>query len=129
MKSKDNNSEREFIIKLKKQTMGYNVMIKTIVGDLCGVYADHTATNRPFRAIEEHIHFEIKPLIANSHTETSALGNFSTQLMNYAEESILNSFKVTKKTHFAVPAGYGATGAFERMIKILDITKYIHFNF
>jgi hypothetical protein len=38
----------------------------------------------------------------------------------------LNSFKVTRNTHFAVPAGYGATGAFERMIKILDLNKNIN---
>jgi len=67
-----------------------------VIGTLCGVYCDHTATSRPFKPIEEHILYDIKPMIANSHTETSATGNFSTQLMHYSEESLLNSFKVNK---------------------------------
>ena len=70
--------EEQFIRKIKKGIMGFNAKIQTVIGDLCGVYCDHTATARPFRAIEEHVMFDIKPLIANSHTETSATGNFST---------------------------------------------------
>lgn len=34
---------------------------------MCGIYLDHTATNRPFSLIEKHIQSDIKPLIANSH--------------------------------------------------------------
>jgi selenocysteine lyase/cysteine desulfurase len=41
--------------------------------------------------------------------------------MQYSEESLLSSFKVSKKSHFAIAAGYGCTGAFERMINILSI--------
>lgn len=47
--------------------MGYNAKIQTPVGVMCGVYIDHTASNRPFSLIEKHIYADIKPMIANSH--------------------------------------------------------------
>jgi hypothetical protein len=62
-------------------------------------------------------------MIANSHTETSLMGHFSTSLLHYAENSILKSFKVSKATHFTVPTGNGATGAFERLTKILRVSE------
>lgn len=74
---------------------------------------------------ERHILEDIKPWIANSHTETSEMGRFSTHLMHYAEESILSSFSVSKKTHFAVPAGFGCTGAMERLVRILNLERQV----
>ncbi|EGR31066.1 hypothetical protein IMG5_117910 [Ichthyophthirius multifiliis] len=106
--------------------IGYSTIIKTPFGQKLALYADHTATGRPFQLIEDIIAQKIKPMLANSHTETSLMGYFSTQMLHYAEESILASFKVNKSTHFAIPTGNGATGAFERLTKILrisDITK------
>ncbi len=49
------------------------------------------------------------------------MGYFSTEMLHYAEFSILRSFKADKSTHFAIPTGYGATGAFERLTRILRI--------
>lgn len=73
--------------------------------------------------IENLVQEKIKPMIANSHTETSLMGYFSTQLLHYAEISILKSFSVSKSTHFSVPTGNGATGAFERLTKILRVSE------
>lgn len=44
-------------------------------------------------------------------------------MLHYAEISILKSFSVTKATHFSVPTGNGATGAFERLTKILRVSE------
>ena len=64
----------------------------------------------------------MKPLIANSHTTISHMGHFTTELHEYAEESILkHCFNVDTTTHFAIPCGSGSTGAFERMHAILRI--------
>ena len=60
-------------------------------------------------------------MLANSHTETSEMGKFSTHLLKYAEEAILTAFNVSKKTHFAVPTAFGCTGALERLLKILNL--------
>ncbi|KAL4488017.1 hypothetical protein ABPG72_009355 [Tetrahymena utriculariae] len=109
-----------------RNIIGYSTLIDTPFGQRCALYADHTATGRPFKMIEDMIQQKIKPMVANSHTETSLMGYFSTQMLHYAEVSILKSFKVSKATHFSVPCGNGATGAFERLTKILrvaDIAK------
>lgn len=58
--------------------VGYSTIIDTPYGERCAVYADHTATGRPFRMIETLVSQKIKPMIANSHTETSLMGYFST---------------------------------------------------
>lgn len=97
--------------------------ISTPFGQKCALYADHTATGKPFKMIEDIVQQKIKPMIANSHTETSLMGYFSTQMLHYAEISILKSFSVTKATHFSVPTGNGATGAFERLTKILRVSE------
>ena len=53
----------------------------------------------------------IKPMLANSHTESSAMGEFSTNLLSYSETSILKSHSVNTDKYFAIPVGSGATGA------------------
>ena len=57
----------------------------------------------------------MKALIANTHTEISYMGAFSTKMHKYAEKSLLKTFSVSTETHFAVPIGSGSTGAFERL--------------
>jgi hypothetical protein len=53
------------------------------------------------------------------------MGAYSTKLLHYAEKSILNSFKVSPKTHFCLPTGNGATGAFEKLIKIIHLSSNV----
>jgi hypothetical protein len=53
------------------------------------------------------------------------MGRYSTILLCQSEKSILRSFSVSKETHFAIATGNGATGAFERLTKILRISGLI----
>lgn len=67
-------------------------------------------------------------MIANSHTAISHMGSFSTKLLKYSEYSILKSFGVSDHTHFAIPAGSGCTGAFERLHRILRLHEIVQKN-
>lgn len=86
--------------------------------DLEALYADHTATNRPYKDIEEVINYS-KTLAANPHTEFSHFGKYSTELMNYAQKSLLRSFSANHNSYVALPTGSGCTGAIEKTIRIL----------
>ena len=62
-------------------------------------------------------------MLANSHTESSEMGEFSTQLLHYAEKSLLKSHSVDESTHFAVPVGNGATSAISKVLSILRLKE------
>lgn len=59
---------------IRRNIIGFSTKIQTPFGNLTVLYADHTATGRPFKLIEDLVQNQIKKMIANSHTETSAMG-------------------------------------------------------
>ena len=44
--------------------------------------------------------------------------------MNYAQNSLLNSFSADAKDYVALPAGSGCTGAIEKTIRILKLSDF-----
>lgn len=73
-----------------------------------------------------------KKTIANPHTEFSHYGSkiivnieYSTELMHYAQDSLLKSFSVDTKNYVALPAGSGSTGAIEKCMKMLKSIEAI----
>lgn len=63
---------------------------------------------------------------ANPHTQFSHFGSnslhileYSTEMMHYAHDSLLNSFSASKEDFVALPTGSGSTGAIEKAIKII----------
>ena len=57
---------------------------------------------------------------ANTHTETSATGKYSTIRFHAAIESIRKHVGAGKDS-FVIPSGYGATGAIEKLQKLLGV--------
>ncbi len=53
------------------------------------------------------------------------MGRYSTLLLCQSQKSILKTFSVSKISHFAIATGNGATGAFQRLTKILRISGTI----
>ena len=67
------------------------------------MYVDHTATNRAYQTVEDMIKYA-KLYAANPHTEFSHFGSstiiileYSTEMMHYAHDSLLNSFSASKE--------------------------------
>jgi selenocysteine lyase/cysteine desulfurase len=78
--------------KIRDQVIGLRTIFTSPFSfDLEALYADHTATNRPYQSIEKLIAYT-KTLVANPHTEFSHFGKYSTQMMNYSQMSLLKTF-------------------------------------
>lgn len=48
-----------------------------------------------------------------------AILEYSTEMMHYAHDSLLNSFSANKDDFVALPTGSGSTGAIEKAIKMI----------
>lgn len=83
------------------------------------LHLDYTASAQGLEAIENYL-AECMCTYANTHTETSATGRYSTQRLHLALESIRQHVGADKES-FVVPTGFGATGAIEKVQKILGL--------
>ena len=69
-----------------------------------------------------------KLLAANPHTEFSHYGSnpsthseYSTEMMHYAQDSMLASFGCKPEEFVVLPTGSGSTGAIEKAMKIIHL--------
>ena len=83
-------------------------------------YADYTASGRSLRFIEEFIDREVRPLYANTHTETSLTGLQTTRFREDAREMIREAVGGTD-ADVVIFTGSGATGAINKLIDILNL--------
>ncbi len=83
------------------------------------LHLDYTASAQGLEFIESYIKDFLRTY-ANTHTETSATGKSSTRRFHQAIDIIRNHVGAGKDS-FVIPCGYGATGAIERIQKILGL--------
>ncbi|MFD1552361.1 selenocysteine lyase [Putridiphycobacter roseus] len=112
----------EYFAKFRSQIIGIDQTIETPYGIKKIVYADWTASGRTYRPIEEKIQKEILPLVANTHTETTATGKAMTNAYRIARQIIKDHVHATDQDAL-VFAGTGMTGAVNKFQRILGL-KY-----
>ncbi|NRA67950.1 MAG: aminotransferase class V-fold PLP-dependent enzyme [Pseudobacteriovorax sp.] len=83
------------------------------------LHLDYTASAQGLAFIESYI-ADCMKTYANTHTETSATGKYSTNRFHKAIESIRKHVNGGRDS-FVIPSGYGATGAIEKVQKILGL--------
>ena len=87
------------------------------------IYADWTASGRNYLPIEKRIQEEIMPLVANTHTETSATGMAMTYAYHKAQQIIKQHVNASSEDRI-ITAGSGMT----RMINKLQRIMGLHSN-
>jgi selenocysteine lyase/cysteine desulfurase len=84
------------------------------------IYADYTASGRSLSFIETFLDEVVRPLYANTHTESSGTGRQTTQWREEARQLVADAVGATDE-HAVVFCGSGATHAIAKIIGVLGL--------
>jgi len=84
------------------------------------IYADWTASGRLYGPIEEKLLYEIGPMVANTHTETSFTGSVMTMAYHKARKKIKQHVNANEDD-VLITVGTGMTGAVNKFQRILGL--------
>ncbi|MFN4199497.1 MAG: aminotransferase class V-fold PLP-dependent enzyme, partial [Flavobacterium sp.] len=104
----------------RQHIIGINETIETPFGTKKVIYTDWTASGRLYRPIEEKIMNEFGPLVANTHTETTATGTAMTLAYHEARKVIKKHVNAGPKD-VLITDGTGMTGVVNKFQRILGL--------
>lgn len=104
---------------VRSQLIGDGALIPTPFGERPIVYADHVASGRSLRWIEQFILEEVLPYYGNTHTEDSFTGACTTALVQDAAHFI--KLCLGARDCKLLFCGTGCTGAIRRLQEILGL--------
>lgn len=105
---------------LRAGLIGETTRITGPRGRLPLLYADYVASGRALQQIEDMVMEDVLPFYANTHTETSFCGAYSTQLREAARAEIARILGAGAGCH-VVFSGSGATSGLNRVVGLLNI--------
>ena len=117
---KSDLAQPDLASRLRAGLIGENVRISGPRGRLPMLYADYVASGRALRQIEDMVMEDVLPFYANTHTETSFCGAYSTQLREAARAEIARILGAGAGCH-VVFSGAGATSGLNRLVGLLNI--------
>ena len=107
---------------LRDGLVGENAYVEGPAGPKRLIYADYVASGRALHQIEAFLLNEVLPYYANSHTEASYCGSFTTRLREEARREIARIVAAGEGTS-VIFAGSGATAGINKLVKLLDIER------
>jgi len=106
---------------LRNETIGYGSYLEGPFGKKLITYADYTASGKSLRFLENY-YLKLQETYANTHTEDDYTGKKMTQLYADAKNKI-RSCVGANENYCVMATGTGATGAIEKLSKILGVYK------
>ena len=113
----------ETIAQVRAGLIGEGAQISTPFGQKKLIYADYTASGRALRQVETFIVEKVLPFYANTHTESSFCGAYSTRLREKAR-SIIAAQTNAGEDCTVIFAGSGATAAINRLVALSGIAEH-----
>jgi len=112
--------ENPLINKIRRNLIGEMTVINTCFGGKPLVYADYTASGRSLDFIEDFIRQQVLPNYANTHSETSYTGAYTTALREQSRQIIREAVNGGEQDQ-VIFTGPGATAAIAKLIDILNL--------
>src|SRR4051812_35013501 len=110
----------DYFSSFRKNIIGIHQTFQSPFGMKRIIYADWTAAGRAYRPIEECIHEEILPWVANTHSESTITGTLMSQA--YADaKSIVKAHVNASKEDMLIFCGSGMTAAVNKLQRILGL--------
>jgi selenocysteine lyase/cysteine desulfurase len=110
--------------KIRAGLIGDNVQIEGPFGLRPMLYADYVASGRSLAQVEDFIRDKVLPYYANSHTQASFCGAYTTNLREAARAEIARIAGVEDGAS-VVFTGAGSTAAINRIVGLLDFAPLI----
>ncbi|SMH56298.1 aminotransferase class V-fold PLP-dependent enzyme [Maritimibacter sp. HL-12] len=118
-------AEPDPIAALRAGLVGHDARIDTTSGPRKLIYADYVASGRALKQIESFMLDEVLPFYANSHTESSFCGSFTTGLREAARATIARACGARAEDHAVIFSGSGATAGLNQLVHLLGVTEAI----
>lgn len=117
--TKGNSTERR-LAWLRSQIVGDDVEFDSPFGRRRLTYADHTASGRSLRYIENFIIKNVLPFYGNTHTSDSHVGHRTTKMLHEAAEYIKKCLG-GRQNDAIMFCGSGTTAAIKRLQEVIGI--------
>jgi selenocysteine lyase/cysteine desulfurase len=128
MLTKTSQSMEQYFSAFRKGIIGIDAKIPSPGKDpVTIVYADWIASGRNYLPIETRIQEEFMPLVANTHTETSATGAAMTYAYHTAQK-IIKEHVNASSDDLIITAGSGMTRLVNKFQRILGVKLDEHFS-
>ena len=105
---------------VRANIIGRQAEIETPFGTRRVTYADYTASGRALRQVEDYMAEEVLPYYANSHTEASFCGAYTTGLREEARALIAAQVNAGDDCS-VIFTGSGATAAVNRLVALCGV--------
>src|SRR3954468_2950882 len=112
--------------RIRRSSIGDDMLLDGPFGPRRMVYADHTASGRALGFVEDYIRDRVLPLYANTHTEASATGRQTTSLREDARRLVHRAVN-GGPDDVVVFCGSGSTGAIDKLARVLDLAGAVVF--
>ncbi|MCR4267159.1 aminotransferase class V-fold PLP-dependent enzyme [Nitratireductor sp. ZSWI3] len=109
---------------LRAGLIGENAVIEGPCGARPLIYADYVASGRALAQVEDFIRDRVLPYYANSHTEASFCGAFSTRLREAARREIARIVGADAASS-VIFAGSGATAGVNKLVRLLQVAETV----
>ncbi len=113
----------DLIASLRAGLIGEGTEFETPFGKQKLVYADYTASGRALRQVEDFIADKVLPFYANSHTESSFTGAYTTKLREDARKIIAKEVNAQEDS-WVLFTGSGATAAVNRLACLTGVADF-----